>query len=48
LISTLGKTQRFTKEELKSMLMKGALYKESMKQVNELLYDIGFTAGVIR
>ncbi len=43
----LGESEKFSKDELENLLVKGALYKESVKPAKSQLYDIGFKIGVI-
>ncbi len=48
LFAKLDESQKFSKEELESYFLKGALYRESAKKIKETLYGTGTSIGVIR
>lgn len=48
LFNKLDESKRFTKDELQNYFIKGALYRESAKNIKESLYGEGLSIGVIR
>jgi len=39
---------KFTKEELEKILVGGALYQESIKEIRDKMYGEGLSIGIIR